>query len=578
MQIPENVTLTIEPGATVTRPTSGDMFLLLGTVYAHGTINNKIVFDGGGNSEFFTTWGGAGNAYLDYCIIRNGYRFWNRGGYFSLTHSELTNLTHVISLQSPSADICIEYNKFVNTAGLHAYQAAGRFCKIYVRYNLFQKLSSSIHNAGGSPGLNEMIVKYNSFIDIDGIILSLCLDFDTAVMNATENYWGTLDTDVINPKIQDRNDDIRIKNYIDFIPILTEPHSDTPKISSTIYVDDDNTAGPWDGTAERPYQNITQGLKHASDNDKIFVFSGTYYENVVVNKTLSLVGENRETTIIDGNRTGNVVCVEAEHVTVAVFTVQNSGPEGYGIYLYYGSSYSNISHNIIKKNKWGIKSETGRPPDHDCNIIVGNDILSSRYAGIELTLSNDNVIANNSISDGILLCYSGNNTIYGNHIPHGGMNTRYGSINLRTVSDSTVIYNNVSGRNVIRLDESDNNEIAGNSIRGGQRAIMLEDSHDNAITHNNISGSDYQAIYMIRAENNTISNNTALQNDGGFYLMSKCKNNIISNNDISYNGFNALYLDDYSDQNTFINNTISFSHCGVYIRNSWYNMIFHNNF
>jgi len=230
VQIPENVTLTIEPGVTVTRPTSGDMFLLHGTVYAHGTINNEIVFDGGGNSEFFTTWGGAGNAYLDYCIIRNGYRFWNGGGYFNLTHSELTNLTHEISLQSPSADICIEYNKFVNTGGLHAYQAAGRFCKIYVRYNLFQKLSSSIHNAGGSPGLNEMIVKYNSFIDVDGIILSLGLDFDTAVMNATENYWGTLDTNAIDSKIYDRNDDIRIKNYIDYLPILTEPHSDTPTL------------------------------------------------------------------------------------------------------------------------------------------------------------------------------------------------------------------------------------------------------------------------------------------------------------------------------------------------------------
>jgi hypothetical protein len=25
----------------------------------------------------------------------------------------------------------------------------------------------------------------------------------------------------------------------------------------TIYVDDDNTAGPWDGTIANPYQNIT---------------------------------------------------------------------------------------------------------------------------------------------------------------------------------------------------------------------------------------------------------------------------------------------------------------------------------
>jgi len=239
IQIPEGVTLTIEPGVVVTKPTPGDMFLVQGRIEAHGTIDNKIIFDGGGNSGFFYSFRGEGD--FSYCIIKNGYVFWysetNRDK-FNLTHSELTDLKvsglrYTIHLESPSTDIRIEYNRFINTGGISVYQAAGLFNRVYLEYNLFYNISSSIINHGGTPGRTEMIVKYNSFIDIEGVILSLG-ELPNAVMDATENYWGTLSTEIINSKIYDRNDDIRIENYIYYLPILTEPHPDTPKLSSTV--------------------------------------------------------------------------------------------------------------------------------------------------------------------------------------------------------------------------------------------------------------------------------------------------------------------------------------------------------
>lgn len=51
--------------------------------------------------------------------------------------------------------------------------------------------------------------------------------------------------------------------------------------------------------------------------------AGIYYENVVVNKTVSLIGENKETTIIDGNGTGTVVLLNASNVIFENFTVQD---------------------------------------------------------------------------------------------------------------------------------------------------------------------------------------------------------------------------------------------------------------
>jgi pectin methylesterase-like acyl-CoA thioesterase len=60
----------------------------------------------------------------------------------------------------------------------------------------------------------------------------------------------------------------------------------------TFYV---NTTG--DGGA---FTSIQDAINASSDGDTVFVYNGTFYENVVVNRTISLVGEGKNHTIIDG--------------------------------------------------------------------------------------------------------------------------------------------------------------------------------------------------------------------------------------------------------------------------------------
>lgn len=70
----------------------------------------------------------------------------------------------------------------------------------------------------------------------------------------------------------------------------------------TIYVDDDNTIGPWYGTIEHPYQHVQEAIDHALDGDTVFVYNGYYYEiNLTCNTSISLIAEDRENTIIEGN-------------------------------------------------------------------------------------------------------------------------------------------------------------------------------------------------------------------------------------------------------------------------------------
>ena len=174
---------------------------------------------------------------------------------------------------------------------------------------------------------------------------------------------------------------------IDILPITV-----TANVTSgnTIYVDDDNIDGPWDGTIEHPYQHIQDAIDATENGDTIYVYGGTYYENIVVNKSVELIGENKETTIIDGQQLGHVITLFADFVTIYGFTIQNSKEKSHGININ-TSSYCNIERNILKNNYVGIGMH-----DYDSNnLIITNNSIISNDLGILLTCENHTVSYNN---------------------------------------------------------------------------------------------------------------------------------------------------------------------------------------
>jgi len=53
------------------------------------------------------------------------------------------------------------------------------------------------------------------------------------------------------------------------------------------------------GSGPNNYSSIQSAVNDAVDGDTVFVYNGTYHENVVVNKTINLFGEDRNSTVID---------------------------------------------------------------------------------------------------------------------------------------------------------------------------------------------------------------------------------------------------------------------------------------
>ncbi|MCK5030887.1 MAG: hypothetical protein KAR64_05430, partial [Thermoplasmatales archaeon] len=96
---------------------------------------------------------------------------------------------------------------------------------------------------------------------------------------------------------------------------------------------------------------IQDAIDAATLGDTIYVRLGVYYENLVVNKTISLVGEDKNTTIINGNNSGYyTILIQDSGVNISGFTIQNSTV---GVYVAVNKSINNtiIRNNIITNNK-----------------------------------------------------------------------------------------------------------------------------------------------------------------------------------------------------------------------------------
>ncbi len=146
------------------------------------------------------------------------------------------------------------------------------------------------------------------------------------------------------------------------------------------------------------YATIQSALDAANSGDVISVGEGTYYENIAVRTNgVLLTGKNKENTIIDGQKTGSVVRIEADNVIVSGFTLRNnggSGKEDAGVTMY-SASNNMIANSIIENNTIGVAIYSSS----NSNIISGNYIKSNYRNGIFVYSSGDNKIYNNNIQN-----------------------------------------------------------------------------------------------------------------------------------------------------------------------------------
>ena len=260
------------------------------------------------------------------------------------------------------------------------------------------------------------------------------------------------------------------------------------------------------GNGPNNYTRIQDAVDNASDGDTVFVYNGTYYENIHVyeyGEFIVLIGENKFTTIIDGQRGGPVITI-GSNINIEGFTIQNSTRDGdWNAGLYLDGVGSLISDNIIINNGYGIKLAYCDGYTISNNIIEEND-----YDGIDMFESYGNTIKNNCIRNnkesGIVTGPTGSNIVINNIID----NNSYGILSLG--GSNWNISHNIISNNAVGIDLSafiwvkpSGSNIISNEISNNDMGIVISRSSKNLILMNNFIDNTGNAEFKFFAFRNT---------------------------------------------------------------------------
>jgi parallel beta-helix repeat protein len=311
------------------------------------------------------------------------------------------------------------------------------------------------------------------------------------------------------------------------------------------------------GSGPGNYSIIQDAIDNASDGDTVFVFddSSPYNQSSTINKSINLVGECKNTTIIYGDMNEYAIYINADWVNIS----------GFSIYweFYYVIKICSDNNTISQNNIVG--SDMGHCIFLDSsnrNRIIGNNISHNDYS-IYLQYSNNNTITCNDISwnrqDGVRVFSSHYNSITDNFFE----NNKAKDLGIYE-SNNTIVEGNTFSETKslsnIRILLSNNNYIKNNILRNDWFSCIdiVYNSYNNIITDNQIITRGRGIEINYNCSYNKIINNTLLNNRYGIEMSYNCCYNKIINNTFLNNlyGIHIKYIEKFSNNNSIYHNIL----------------------
>lgn len=319
------------------------------------------------------------------------------------------------------------------------------------------------------------------------------------------------------------------------------------------------------------YPTIQQAIANATAGDEIFVANGTYNEQIVVNKSITLTGIGLPEIDGQGTTTKNTVILNSTEVVLNGFLITNGGLVASGIEIV--SNDVEVNNCTVTNNRGtGIKINNVNGAIIRDSIVRDN--VGSSSLGISISTSTNCLLQNNTLDNNnvynLELDASSHNTIQNNTFRSAGWN----SVVLSSGSEFNIfswnlIEENDDGHGVLIAD-SDNNVFRSNTIRNNSLLYdysytgFFADTVSNlTFTDNLLSGNNNYGIYTYDCDNSIFSNNTVTNTldpqDAGYSVavyLEYSASNTLENNTIADNAYRGLFLKG-SRYNTLSNNTIS---------------------
>jgi nitrous oxidase accessory protein len=269
------------------------------------------------------------------------------------------------------------------------------------------------------------------------------------------------------------------------------------------------------------YPTIQAALAAAVAGDTIIVRPNVYHEHglVVTQNGLTLQGENRDTTIIDGdNSNGEIITVNADNVVISGFTIRNAGSSygAFGVFLNYYSDNCYLSDNSFSGCSFFIRAENCTDVTVSSSVfskntyaqgaavyvlycqtgLVEGNFFDTDYVGVFIIHSTGFAVRNNVFSSCILT----------------GATVSYSEQNW--LAKNTFTDNNSS----ISIKYNGNNFIVGNTISNSKNAgLLLQTSPNNAIHHNNFINNAKQVSFVDSTPPSNVWNTSVPITEGNYW-------------------------------------------------------------
>ena len=306
------------------------------------------------------------------------------------------------------------------------------------------------------------------------------------------------------------------------------------------------------------HSTIQSAINAANPGETIFVRSGFYQENIIIDKKdIYLLGEDKLTTIIDGGKTTkDAINVSASGVTIQEFTIQNAWNTDRYLWDLSGiriqASNVTIIDNVIKSNRLGINIITYA---YDLvisdNLFFDDGILLPNYCYSFQMTKNDSLhtITNNKVNNKPLYYFKNQEDFV---VPSNA-----GQVILANCSNFTVKDLNITNTDFpIILAYSSKCIVENNTIDKTDGELILFNCDNCTVQNNTVSNSLHGICLDYESTNNTVKYNEVYNNWIGISALTDVKNNIIYDNKI-HDNFAGVEITTYSDPKPAHDNIIS---------------------
>ncbi len=307
-------------------------------------------------------------------------------------------------------------------------------------------------------------------------------------------------------------DNKRMKNIIAIGIILSFFLANIPVIAQdTEKPSQPTTRGEWlyvGGNGPGNYTKIQDAINASSDGDTVFVYddSSPYHESLIINHTITLKGENKNTTLIEGTGASSeqIILITASEVTITGFYIQQC-------------PLTNISYAVFidHADRVRITQNTFQNNSKNCHSVVY--LLNTTYSQIS-----NNTFMNNSV--GVSVNQGGDHRIQGNTFIKNSLGISIVLSNGNTIYRNIILSSNHFG---IICELADNNAFAENIIKDNDYGFATELSCRNMFYHNTLINNTV-GMSLIESKQNTIKENNFINNS--------------NQSDIKYIGFIGLAL------------------------------------